>query len=305
MTASHAPTGAVPVGFVGLGDMGRPMALRLLRAGLPMVVCDRNPAALQPFVAGGAQAASTPREVADLAELVVICLPAPEISLAVALGEDGLRQGARMRWMMETSTVGQSTLHALADGLRPRGIEVLDAPVSGGPRGEAAGRLSCFVSASQAAFDAARPVLSVLADRLFHIGTQPGQSQVLKLANNMLNAANLTLACEMMHMVRSAGIELKTALEVINASTGRSRATEETLPAQVLSGAFDTGARLDILHKDVRLAVAEAARQHTACPAATAAAAVWDRAMAAGLGAADLSRIYEFIANDTQAAKAD
>lgn len=282
--------------------MGRPMALRLLRAGIPLVVCDPNPDTLQPFVAGGAQVADTPRDVASMAEGVLTCLPTSAVSEQVALGEHGLVHGSRICWQAETSTIGQATLACIASGMHKRGIQVLDTPVSGGPRGEASGRLSCFVASSPEAFELARPVLSVMADKLFHVGHQPGQSQVLKLANNLMNAAALTISCEMLQMTAAVGIDLGVALDVINASTGRSRATEETLPAQILSGAFHTGARLEILHKDVTLAIEQAHRLGTASVASDGVLRVWEEAAAAGYGQCDLSRIFEFIARQGERA---
>lgn len=281
------------------------MALRLLRAGIALVVCDRNPAALQPFIDGGAQVADTPEAVASMAEGVLTCLPSPAVSEQVALGEHGLIHGSRIRWHAETSTIGQATLQAIALRMQQRGIQVLDTPVSGGPRGEASGRLSCFVASSAAAFEEARPVLSVMADKLFHVGDQPGQSQVLKLANNLMNAAALTISSEMLQMTAAVGIDLSVALDVINVSTGRSRATEETLPAQVLSGAFHTGAKLEILHKDVALAIQQARQLGTASLASAGVLQVWEQAAAAGYGEQDLSRIFEFIARQDGRAAAD
>ncbi|WP_459617027.1 NAD(P)-dependent oxidoreductase [Bordetella sp. 2513F-2] len=290
------------VGFIGLGDMGKPMAMRLLKAGIDMVVCDRNVAATQDFIAEGAKAVQSARDVADLADLVFTCLPSPAISETVALGDDGLLHGTRMRWYAESSTSGPETVARIADGLAAAGVQTLDAPVSGGPRAEAAGRLTCFVAASPEAFAAARPVLSVMSDRLFHVGHEPGQSQVLKLANNLLNAACLTISSEMVLMAQAAGIDLNVALEVINVSTGRNRATEDTLPTQVATGKFHTGARLDILHKDIQLALKEADRLEVSSTASQGVLTVWNQAMAAGLGATDLTRIYEFIAEKNRLA---
>jgi 3-hydroxyisobutyrate dehydrogenase-like beta-hydroxyacid dehydrogenase len=186
----------------------------------------------------------------------------------------------------------------IATGLAARGIGLLDAPVSGGPTGERAGRLTCFVATPREHFVAAEPALRGMSDRLFHVGERPGQAQVLKLANNMLNAANLSLAIEMVLMAKRAGVDEATALEVINVSTGRSRATEETLKAQMLTGAFRTGARLDILHKDTVLAIAQAEALGVEHSAALAVRALWDGAAERGFGPLDLSHIYHFIAGD-------
>jgi len=296
MTAERNTAMPTPVGFIGLGDMGRPLARRLQRAGISLVVCDTNAQALEEFVSAGAQAAATPREVASLAPLVITCLPHPDISREVAYGNDGLVHGTAIRHHVEISTVGHQCMRDMAETLARQGIEVLDAPVSGGPRGEARGRLICFVAGSQAGFETARPVLEALSDRLFHVGREPGQSQVLKLANNLLGAANLTIASEMVNMAIAAGVDPQAAIDVINVSTGRNRATEEIFESQILSGNFKLGARLNILQKDVSLAIGEAKRLGVSHRAADGVQAVWEAAVAAGHGQEDLSRIFEHIA---------
>lgn len=286
------------LGFIGLGDMGRPMALRLLRKGFVLTVHDTRAAAMAEFTAAGAHAADSPRAVASQAEVVFACLPSPAVSEAVALGADGVVHGSAVRQYVEMSTSGSAALECIDIGMRARGIAVLDAPVSGGPTGERAGRLTCFVAARRADYEAVEPALLGLADRLFHIGERPGQAQVLKLANNMLNAANLTLAVEMVQMAARAGIDAATTIEVINASTGRSRATEETYKTQILSGRFHTGARLSILQKDVGLAVEQAQALGIEHSAARAVRDLWDQAVAQGWGDQDLSRIHHFIAGE-------
>lgn len=294
---SNTPlTAPMTVGFIGLGDMGRPLAQRLVRAGIPLVVCDRNPAVVEAFVAAGAQAAATPRDVASLAPLVITCLPTPDICREVAYGESGLIEGDAIRWHVELSTAGYPCMRDIAETLGDKGIQVLDAPVSGGPRGEARGRLICFVAADPGTFEATRPVLEALSDKLFHVGDTPGQSQVLKLANNLLGAANLTIASEMVNMARRAGIDPQTAIDVINVSTGRNRATEEIFESQILNGSFALGAKLSILQKDVTLALREADRLGVSHTAASGVREVWEAAVAAGHGSEDLSRIYEYVA---------
>lgn len=290
-----ATAGVQCVGFIGLGDMGRPIARRLLRAGIPLVVCDKNPEAVELFRKEGAIVAATPAETASLAQLVLACLPAPSISKDVAFGAEGVIHGTAIQWYAEVSTIGYSTMRTISQALTEKGIGVLDAPVSGGPRGEARGRLSCFVAASQGDFDAARDVLTAMSDRLFHVGETPGQSQVLKLANNLLGAANLTIASEMVLMAKRAGIDPATAIEVINVSTGRNRATEEIFESQILNQSFGLGARLNILQKDVGLAVDEAERLGVSHTAASGVRQVWDQAVQEGHGSEDLSKIYSFI----------
>jgi len=283
------------LGFIGIGDMGRPLARRLLLAGFALTVHDINPAAVADMVASGAQAAGSAKEVASVAQIVFACLPSPAISERVALGEGGVVHGTAVRQYIEMSTIGSPAMERIGVGLQARGIALLDAPVSGGQTGERAGRLTCFVAAPRAQFQQAEAALRGLSDRLFHVGERPGQAQVLKLANNMINAANFSIAIEMVLMARRAGIDEAMVIEVINASTGRSRATEETFKAQILTGAFASGARLDILAKDVELAVAQARVLDVEHSAANAVRALWAQAVKEGYGSEDLSRIYHFL----------
>lgn len=290
---------SMKVGFIGLGDMGRPLALRLLRAGVPLIVNDRNPAVVEEFVSAGAQSAATAKEVASLAPLVITCLPTPDICREVAYGKDSLIEGDQIRCHVELSTAGYPCMRDIAQAMSQKGIATLDAPVSGGPRGEARGRLICFVAASQEAFDVAHPVLSILSDKLFHVGLEPGQSQVLKLANNLLGAANLVIAAEMVNMAHRAGVDRQTAIDVINVSTGRNRATEEIFESQILNDSFHLGAKLSILQKDVSLAIVEADRLGASHVASDGVREVWEAAVASGIGGVDLSRIYEYVVDSS------
>ncbi|MEJ8850767.1 NAD(P)-dependent oxidoreductase [Variovorax rhizosphaerae] len=284
------------VGMIGLGAMGGALADRLLQSGLDLVAYDVEAGAIARLVEKGAQAAGSPRDVACRAEVVLACLPSPEVSERVALGADGVIHGNSVRQYVEMSTIGVDMTRRIASALGEKAIALLDAPVSGGRIGAANGRLTCFVAAPRVHFEAAEPALRGLCDRLFHIGEQPGQAQILKLANNMLNAANLSLAVEMVLMARKAGIDEATAIEVINVSTGRSRATEETFKTQILTGAFDTGGKLAIAHKDVVLAVEQARVLGVEHSVARAASELWEAAAKAGHGGEDLSRIYQFVA---------
>ncbi len=283
------------LGFIGLGDMGKLLARRFLRAGYPLTVCDINPQAVAEFRDKGAEVAATPAEVASQAEIVFACLPAPAVSEQVAFGEQGIVHGTAIRIYVETSTMGYATMRRIAEALTPRNIALIDSPTSGGPLGEARGKLSCFIATRPEIFERTRAILTAMSDRLFHIGETPGQSQVLKLSNNLLNAATMTLSSEMVLMAMRAGIDPNVAIDVINASTGRNRATEDLFKSQILNGAFATGARLEILGKDVDLALVEAARLGTPHHAASAIRDIWDAAIRDGHGAEDYSNIFKFI----------
>jgi 3-hydroxyisobutyrate dehydrogenase-like beta-hydroxyacid dehydrogenase len=244
-------------GFVGLGRMGAAMAERLQAVGIPLVVCDPNPDNLAPFVAAGATVAPDARSVADQAEVVFSCVPTTEISMQIALGPNGIAAGLKVRAYIDTGTIGLKVAQQIAAGLPPH-VGFLDAPVSGGPNGARAGTLVSMVSGPEAAFALARPLIEIMAPRVFHIGTQPGQAQLAKLINNHLSAAGRLAAFEGLVVGMKAGINPMTLLDMINAGTGRNHTTSDKIPAAVRSGEFAYGARLANSIKDESLLIDEA-----------------------------------------------
>ncbi|MFE3837449.1 SDR family oxidoreductase [Pseudogemmobacter sonorensis] len=281
-------------GFIGIGDMGGPMAERMAAGGIALVVHDRAAEAMARLVPSGARAAASVEELAAGCDVVFTCLPKPEISLAVAR-QIARAPDRRARVVVEMSTVGVEAVRAIQAELAQGGVALVDGPVSGGPKAVAAGKLTCMVSGPAAAVELALPALEVLAGRIFRLGESVGTAQAMKVGNNLLAAANLALTGEVVRMVEKAGIAPATAIEVINASTGRNRASEELYPRQVLTGSFAQGARLDILAKDTGLAVAAAQSLGAAFPMGQAIRATWDNAAAAGFGAQDITAIYRFL----------
>ena len=244
-------------GFIGCGRMGKPMAQRLLAAGKRVVVCDADPKAVGELVAAGAQAASHALDVGRKAHTVYLSLPTPAVVQAVALGENGLVGGTEVKLVVDFSTIGPRTAGEVASALGGRGIDYLDAPVSGGIAGARDGKLSIMVAGSSAAFAKARTGMELFG-KLFHVGERPGQAQIMKLANNLLNVAAVALTSEAMVMGAKAGLDPAQMLEIINASTGRNSATQDKFPRAVLPGTFDYGFSTGLSYKDVGLAVDEA-----------------------------------------------
>ena len=244
-------------GFIGCGKMGRPMAQRLLDAGRKVVVFDRDESAVASLVNAGAQAAPNPAEVARTAHTVYLSLPTPAIVRAVALGESGLASASGTARLVDFSTIGPRVASEVGAALAERGIEYLDAPVSGGTAGARDGKLAIMVSGRRAAFDDARADLERFG-KLFHVGEKHGQAQIMKLANNLLNVAAIALTSEAMVMGAKAGLDATQMLEIINASTGRNSATQDKFPRAVLPGTFDYGFSTGLSYKDVGLCVDEA-----------------------------------------------
>lgn len=242
-------------GFVGTGRMGAPMAKRLLAAGIPLTVFDRDPSAMA--AVAGASGAASARAVADAADVVFLSLPNPEIVKAVALGPDGLRDGARCTRVVDLSTIGPRTASELAKALAPAGKVYVDAPVSGGISGAANGTLAVMVSCAKPVYVELEAVLKNFG-KVFHLGEGAGMAQTMKLANNLLSAAAIAVSSEAMVMGVKAGLDPRLMLEVINAGSGRNSATQDKFPRSVLPGTFDFGFATGLSYKDVRLCVDEA-----------------------------------------------
>ena len=246
------------LGFIGLGDMGGPMAGRLLDAGYALTVYDVRAEALDAAVARGAYKASSPADVASREETVMVSLPTPDVVRTVALGKNGIVEGNTVKTYIDLSTSGAVTARAVAEGLAAKGIRALDCPVSGGIRGAEAGTLSLMLSGPVELLEANRPALEVIGDNLFFIGSEPGLGQTMKLVNNFLSAANNIAAAEACVMGAKAGIDSKVLLDVINASSGRNSATEDKYPYSVLTRTFAKSMKQKLLLKDVALCLSEA-----------------------------------------------
>jgi 3-hydroxyisobutyrate dehydrogenase-like beta-hydroxyacid dehydrogenase len=245
------------LGFVGLGNMGGPMAARLLDAGHSLCVFDTNAAAMAPLTDRGAKAAGSPEDVASTAPIVLMSLPTPNVVQAVALGERGLVHGSRVRTVIDLSTTGPGMAAIVARGLAERNLVWVDSPVSGGMAGAKAGTLAVMVSCPTANFGEVEPILKTFG-RTFFTGEKAGLAQVAKLANNLLAAAALVVSSEALAMGVKAGLDPKVLIDIINAGSGRNSATQDKFPRSILNGRFDFGFATGLSYKDVRLCVDEA-----------------------------------------------
>ena len=281
---------ATHVGFLGLGQMGAPMAERLFCPEIRLHVFDPRPEAIAPFAARGAEAHASAREVADAATIVLACLPSGEVSERVALGPDGVAHGKAIRIHAEMSTIGRPAVERIAAGLAARGIALVDTPITGGPPGARAGTLALMVAGAAEPVATLRPVLERIGKRLFLFGERPGQGQVMKLVNNLLIAANMVSAFEALSLGAKAGLDPDTMVEVVNAGTGRSFVTSDMVPA-VLSRRFGFGAAISMVDKDVALGLEEARAQEVPMWGIEQAARVWRFAATQGMAKDDISEL--------------
>ncbi len=242
------------IGVIGLGQMGRGMALSLRRRGFDVMGYDPAPAARAASAAGGIEIVDGPSVLWRACGAVVLSLPTPEVVEAVLLGPDGPLHGTGAGLLIvDTSTSDPAVTRRIAAALTPAGIDLIDAPVSGGPKGAHAATLTMVIGGSERAVARAEPVLAGLSATRVHVG-EIGAGHVTKLANNLLCAAHLIIAAETMRMARDAGVDPGRLLAGINAGSGRSGVTQVNIPTWVLNGAFDSGFTMKLMRKDVRLA---------------------------------------------------
>ncbi|ANN79971.1 NAD(P)-dependent oxidoreductase [Bordetella flabilis] len=244
-------------GFIGLGNMGGPMAGRLLDAGFSLAVYDTNAASVKALADKGARACGSAREVADATETIFLSLPTPEIVQHVATSADGLLGGGKVKRVVDLSTIGPRVARQVGALLAKRGIVYVDAPVSGGVGGARAGTLAVMAACPQADYDALLPVLRHFGP-VFYLGGEAGMGQSMKLANNLMSASAVAITSEAMAMGVKAGLDPKVMLDVINAGSGRNTASQDKFPKAVLTGTFDIGFAARLAYKDVRLCVDEA-----------------------------------------------
>ncbi|GMA66151.1 NAD(P)-dependent oxidoreductase [Alicyclobacillus fastidiosus] len=249
------------LGFVGLGNMGHHMARRLLEAGHNVVLFDVRSEALDAFRDNpNATIASSCAEVSKLAKTVLVSLPSPQVVKAVVLGENGLLTGGAFDTYIDLSTTGPQVAAEVAAKLSELGVDCLDAPVSGGVPGAAAGTLSIMVSGSKQGYEDHLPILQVIGKKLFYVGPSVGQAQTMKLANNYLSAVALAATSEAMVLGVKAGLDPNVMLDVLNVSSGRNSATLDKFPAAVVNRKFDYGFKSGLMYKDVALCLQEADR---------------------------------------------
>lgn len=244
------------IGFIGLGNMGRPMAKRLIDAGFELLAYDIDQEALRAALDLGAHRASSLSDVATACDRILLSLPAsPEVE-RVTVGGGGIIEAAEAGTVViDTTTAHPLSTRKVAEALGRKNIEMLDAPVSGGPVGCEAGSLSMMVGGNKEIFEQCRPVLSAIAPKNLNYIGGIGTGHVMKLANNIVSMANRWAVGEGTVLATKAGLSPKKALEVISVSSGRSYHTAVGFPAYILTGKIDQGFTIGLACKDIDLAV--------------------------------------------------
>jgi len=282
-------------GFLGVGNMGQPMAEKLIDGGHRLTVLDMNEAAMRPLLDRQAGRGQSPKDLADRHEIVFVSLPTLAAFRSVVFGDNGLLQGSKLKILVNTCTVGVPFVREIAAAMAAKGVTVVDSPISGGPSGARAGTLSVMVSGEPQAVEAVRPMLALWGPTLTIAGDQPGAAQVLKLTNNILCAVAIAATSEAFVMGSKAGLDPEVMLQAINAGTGNNTATQSMFPRSVLTREFSYGAAMHILMKDIDLAIAQGEELGVPMWVCQAARLLFKHAIFAGSANDDLTNIVRFV----------
>jgi 3-hydroxyisobutyrate dehydrogenase len=279
------------VGFVGLGNMGKPMATNVAKAGFELICFDA--AGTQERLPDGAIAAESLTDVFARADTLLLSVPDGAATRAIA-DEIVAAADIRVTTVVDLSTVGPQIAGEVADRLSELGVTYADGPVSGGVAGAVAATISMMFAGPAAILEANRPVLQAISGNVFHVGTRAGQGQAMKLLNNYLSATALAATSEAIAFGVAEGLDMSVILDVLNVSTGRNSASADKFPNRVVTGTYDAGFHTRLMAKDVRLFLDSVAGTGTAATVAESVSDVWNRVDEAMPGS-DFTEIWRFV----------
>jgi 3-hydroxyisobutyrate dehydrogenase len=285
---------APSVGFIGVGNMGNPMAGNVLKSGSPMTVFDKSPNAMANLVQAGAQKAASAQEVVERSEVVMTCLPASPDVEALYLEPGGLVDCARPGMILiDLSSVLPSTPRKIEPRAKARGVHFLEAPVSGGVSGARAATLAVMVGGDPQVLERARPVLRALGPNIFSVGPV-GAGNTVKAINNMMACVNSLAMMEGYVLGVKAGLDPMTIYDVVKASSGGSKALER-IPTAIIPRKFEPGFKVQLMNKDLETFNTIAKELHVPVSFSNVAQRYQQAALAAGLGDQDTSVVLKII----------
>jgi 3-hydroxyisobutyrate dehydrogenase len=285
---------AIAVGFIGVGNMGNPMAGNVLKNGFAMTVYDRNAKAMENLVQGGAKAAASVGEVVERSQIILSCLPASADVEALYLEPGGLVERAkRGTILIDLSSVLPSTPRKIEPRAKQRGVHYLEAPVSGGVSGARAATLAIMVGGDAEVLERARPVLKAIGPNIFSVGPV-GAGNTVKAINNMMSCVNSLAMMEGLALGAKAGLDLMVIYEVVKASSGGSKALER-IPRAIVPRDFAPGFKVQLMNKDLDTFNTIAKELHVPVSFSNVAQRYQQAALAAGLGDMDTSVVMTII----------
>ena len=281
------------LGFIGLGAMGKPMAKRLVTASYQLYVYDVAGSAVKDLEKLGAYGCSSPFEVGKEAEITLLSLPNSTIVAGVVVGDKGLLSGAdEGHTIIDLSSVDPESTRELAAKAAEKGIDYMDAPVSGGVAGAEAGTLAIMLGAKEASLEKVLPVLAHLGKKISHVG-DVGAGDAVKIVNNLLLGANMAALAEALVLGRKLGLEAGIMHEVISKSSGKSYALDAKMEKFIMRGEFSPGFAVDLQYKDLGLAVDAARAVNMDLPMTGQAIQLYEMARAKGYGGEDMSSVIK------------
>ncbi len=277
--------------FIGLGNMGGPMAINIAKTGHNLAVWNRTASAMEPVVAAGARGAASVGEAVQDAEVIGICVSTPEVVREVVLGENGVLTSAkRDAVIVDFSTIDPATSQAVAEECAKAGVAYIDAPVSGGVTGAAAGTLTVIIGGDETAVERAQPMLQAVGKKIVHVGPS-GAGSTIKLINQLLVGVNLAAVSEAFVLGHRAGVDPQTLYDVLSTSAADSAVLRRALPDFILKRQFEPGFAIQLLCKDLDLALSVGRESHTALPLTAIARQLYEDARALGLAEKDITAV--------------
>jgi 2-hydroxy-3-oxopropionate reductase len=285
---------AQTIGFIGLGIMGKPMSKNLLKAGYPLVVHSRSRGPVDEVVKAGAKAASTPKEVAAQCDILITMLPnSPDVE-QVALGKDGIIEGARPGLLfIDMSTISPIVSKKVGAALAAKSVKMLDAPVSGGEKGAIDAALSIMVGGDQATFDAVLPIFKAMGKTITLLGPL-GMGGFTKLANQIIVAVNLTALAEALTLGKKAGLDRELLLTALGGGLAGSKCLEQK-KANYIAGTYNPGFKIDLHFKDLGLIMESARALGVPLPATAVVQELFSAMRVKGRGGLDHSGIITLL----------
>jgi 2-hydroxy-3-oxopropionate reductase len=285
---------AQAIGFIGLGIMGRPMARNLLKSGYPLIVHSRSRGPVDELVAAGATAGTSPKDVASRSDVLITMLPnSPDVEL-VALGKDGIIEGARSGLIyVDMSTISPIVSQKVGQALTAKGVRMLDGPVSGGEKGAIDGALSIMVGGDQAVFEQVLPILQAMGKTITLLGPL-GFGGFTKLANQIIVAVNLTALGEALTLAKKAGLDRELTLKALAGGLAGSKCLEQKTTNYV-SGSYKPGFKIDLHFKDLGLIMESARALSVPLPATAVVQELFSALRVKGRGELDHSAVITLL----------
>ena len=283
------------IGFIGTGQMGKPMAHNLLKAKYSLNVYARRPETVSDLKSAGASFLASPAEVVRECELLILCLPT-DVEVDAVIGEEaGILAGASPGLLILDATTGTpAAAQRVAQVLKSKGIEYLDAPISGGVKGAVDAKLTFMVGGEDKAIDRAVPLMEVMGTTIFRVGPV-GTGRMVKALNQIITGMNVLILCESVVLAKKAGIPPQRVFEILSKCSANSFHLQNKLPQFIIPGKFDGGFRIDLMIKDLEIALQAAKEMRNPMILTGMSTQVYRAASASGYGSKDISAMANFL----------